>query len=167
METRFEVKTNMDVKHWVEYYRYIWRKRLWTVAILMTIGFIALILKYFLEDFSGGWYFLWFSVYAAWIYFRPWTAARKAMKLDRKFESTEEHNSVTRFSDALYDESKHETSMIPYDKIESICIGKVAIILVDVRKAAIIMDKNGFAEGNLEGFLTFIQEKCPQAKIRK
>ena len=167
MEAQFEVKTSMDQKLWVDFYRIIWRKRLWWIAIIMTLAVFFGFFRYMLIGDPKWWYICYFTAYSVWLYFRPWLAARKAVKLEKKFDAPEENCAITKFSDAVYDESKNHSAVVPFDKFEKIHIGKYVILMEDVRKTAIILDKNGFTKGTLAEFLPYIQEKCPQMNLPK
>ena len=166
MDAQFEIKTKLEKGQRVEYYRFIWRKRLWLIAALLMLGTIYLLVDV-LENFPDWPCALFCVAYSVFLYFRPWIAARKAMKLDNDFYGSEKSPSVTKFSDAVYDEDQNESTMIPYDKIKDIYFGKTIIVLTEIRRIAIIMDRDGFEKGNFEDFLPFIQQKCPQAKIYK
>ena len=165
METQFEIRTLLEKVHYVELFKYTARKRLWWVCINGILGggwTIDGIISLSMVILACGLLNIGVALYN---YLRPWTAARKVIKQDMRFESNEERCSVTKFSDVIYDESKHQTSITPFDKIEEILVSKHVIALLDVRKMAIILDKNGFIKGTFEEFLPFIQEKCPQAKV--
>jgi hypothetical protein len=167
METQFEIHSHLEKKHYVDYYRCIWRRRLIWVIIYAVVGLLALLLR--LADNEARWtmYGCALIVYAVWLYFRPWMRAAKTVKQECAFDGDDAVFSVTRFSDAVYDETKSQSVTVPYDKLAKIFITSNVIILEDVRKLDLIMDKHGFTKGSCEEFLTFIQEKCPQLKLPK
>ena len=166
MDAQFEIHSHLEKKHYVEYYRYIWRKRIVAVVIFAVLGVVLLAVHLLADDyylFAG----IWGVAYAIWLYFRPWMEAAKHVKRETKFEGTETIESVTKFGDVLQDETKSQTVSVPYEKLEAIHVAKYVIILTDARKMAFILEKNGFVKGTLEEFLPFIQEKCPQLKLPK
>ena len=167
MDTQFEIHSHLEKKHYVEYYRYIWKKRLIWVGVYTFASLLSLFLALTGSSTRWGIYGTALLLYAVWLYFRPWTVAAKHMKRETAFDGTETVNSVTKFSDAIYDESHNQTTTTCFDKIRKIHIGKNVILLEDARKACYILDKNGFAKGDLWGFLAFIQEKCPQLNLPK
>ena len=166
METQFEIYSYLEKKHYVEYYRYIWRKRI-PVAILFAVLGIVLLALHLLTDsyhlFTG----IWSVLYAIFLYFRPWMVAAKTIKQETKFDGTEMVESVTKFGDEIQDASKHLSMTAPYDKIEDIHFSEYTIVIKDSRKNYLILDKNGFTKGTFEEFLLFIQEKCPQLNLPK
>ena len=167
MDTQFEIISRLEKKHFVEYYRYIWRKRMIWVTIYGVVALLFLILG--LADTNTKWliYAAVLLLYDIWLFFRPWMVAEKSVKPDTNFEGTETVESVTTFGDVIRDETPHHVAMTYYDKIEKLYIGKNVLVLGDTRKAMFILDKNGFTQGNLEEFLPFIQEKCPQLNLPK
>ena len=167
MDTKFEIHSHLEKKHYVEYYRYIWRRRIIWVTVYAISVLLALYLTLTSDETRWGIYGAALLLYAVWLYFRPWTVAAKHMKRETEFEGTETVNSVTKFSDAIYDESHNQTTTTCFDKIRKIHIGKYVILLEDARKACYILDKNGFVKGDLWGFLAYIQEKCPQLNLPK
>ena len=166
METQFEIHSHLEKKHYVEYYRYIWRKRITVVVISAVLGVVLLALHFLTNDyhlFTG----IWGVLYAIWLYFRPWMAAAKTVKRETKFEGTEILESITKFGDEIHDATKHLSMTAPYDKIKEIHFSEHVIVIRDTRNNDFILDKNGFTKGTFEEFLPFIQNKCPQLKLPK
>ena len=166
METQFEIHSCLGKKHYVEYYRYIWRKRITAVVIFAVLG-AALLAVHFLTDnyhlFAG----IWGIAYAIWLYFRPWMVAGKKVRIEAENDGTETVESVTKFGDEILDETKHLTARVYYNELKAIHISNHVIVLQDNRKMDLILDKNGFTKGTFEEFLPFIQEKCPQLNLPK
>lgn len=165
MDIQFEIHSHLEKKHYVEYYRYIWHKRMIWVVIYAIGGLLGLFLYSASKEMRWILYGCFFALYAVWVYFRPWFAASKQMKRKAKLYKTETVESVTKFGDTIQDEMKSQSASISYDILEAIHIAKHVIILSDAKEMAFIMDKNGFVKGTLEEFLPFIQEKCPQLKL--
>ena len=79
MDTQFEIYSHLEKKHYVEYYRCIWRKRITLVIIFAVLGIILLTLYFFADGYhllTG----IWGIAYAIWLYFRPWMVAAKTVK---------------------------------------------------------------------------------------
>lgn len=167
METKFEIHSHLEKKHYVEYYRFIWRTRILWVVIYAVAAFLGLLLSLINEETRWIIYGCAFLLYAVWLYFRPWMVAGKKARLEAKIDETETVESVTKFGDEILDEAKHLSARVSYDEIKAIHISKHVIVLQDIRKMDLILDKNGFTKGTLREFLPFIQEKCPQLKLPK
>lgn len=169
METQFEVSSILEEKHYVEFYRYIWRKNYWMVLVVLVLCILSACLESDKDPIVWVVYIILMSVYvgvyALWMYSRPRRAARKTMKQNQTFDGSERAPSVTTFGEDIRDESPNATAKIPYDRIKSIHISENVIVLIDIRDVAIIMDKNGFNKGSFQDFLPFIREKCPQLKL--
>lgn len=167
MDTQFVVQSHLEKKHYVEFYRRVWKKRWIWISIYLAAGFWGLLLYW--ENQRTIWmiYGCLMILYAVWISFRPRQQARKTFKENLAFEGGEKLGSTTKFGDVIVDESVRQSVTVPYDKVEKIHITKELILLVDVRKAVLILDKNGFTKGTFEEFLPFIQEKCPQLNLPK
>lgn len=167
MEIQFEIHTRLEKKHYVDFYRCMWKKRMITVVISVILAMLLLGLGAFDNRGSNIVLGIWCVFYAVWLFFRPWMAASKSIKQDLKFAGTEDQESVTKFGAEICDETKHQMVTVPYDKLEKIHITDNVILLVDTRKMALILDRNGFTKGTLQEFLPFLQEKCPQLKLPK
>ena len=165
MEIQFEITCQLEKKHYVEYFQYIWRKRMIWFWILVFTGSAGILLNLLTKETIAVIKYCVAIAYAIFLYFRPWMAAAKVMKDKQRFYETDAVSSVTKFGDVILDETKRQTSTVPYDKIAEIFISKNVIVLEDITKADLIMDKSNFTKGNFEEFLKFIQEKCPQAKV--
>ena len=167
METQFEIHSHLEKKHFVEYYRYIWRKRIVTVVIFAVLGVLLLGLHFLVDGvyqlFSG----IWGIGYAIWLYFRPWMVAGKTVKRDAEFDGTKTVESVTKFGDEIWDATPSMEARVSYDKITAIHVSENVIVLSDTRKMTYILDKQGFVKGDLQTFLPFIREKCPQLNLPK
>ena len=167
METQFEIDSRLEKKHYVEYYRYIWRKRIIWVVVYAVSVLLALFMALAINETKWCIYGIVLLLYGSWLYFRPWMVAAKQIKREMEFDGTQTVQSKTKFGDVIYDETRNQTATTYYDKIRKVYIGKYVILLEDARKSCYILDKNGFTSGNFEEFVPFIQEKCPQAKIYK
>lgn len=172
METQFEIHSRLEKKHYVEYYRCIWRKRIIWVMIFGICGVVGLILNVMSWNFSDKEIRIIIQgcaviLYAVWLYFRPWMIAGKKVKQEAEFDGTETVESVTKFGDEILDEAINMKARTSYDKLKAIHISQNVIVLQDLCKIDLILDKNGFTKGTFEEFVPFIQEKCPQAKVYK
>lgn len=167
METKFEIHSQLEKKHYVEFYRRIWKKRWIWISVYLVVGLLGLVLYWANQRILWMIYGCLMILYALWLFFRPWQQAKKAFKANLAFEGGEKLCSTTKFGDEIVDETVCASNAVPYDKIEKIHITKQLILLVDARKSFLILDKNGFTKGTLEEFLPFIQEKCPQLKLPK
>ncbi len=167
METQFEIHSHLEKKHYVEYYRYIWRKRMILVVLCALVGALSLLANITNDDGGGLLRGILLMIYTVWLYFRPWMAAGKLVKRESQNDGTETVESVTKFGEEILDETKHLAARVSYDEIKAIHISESVIVLQDVRKVDLILDKNGFIKGTLEELLPFIQEKCPQLKLTK
>lgn len=167
METQFEIHTRLEKKHYVDFYCYMWRKRMITVVISAILAILLLGLGVFDTSVHSIVLGIWCAFYGVWLFFRPWMAASKSIKQDLNFAGTEGQESVTKFGAEIFDETKNQTATVPYDKLEKVHITDNVILLVDTRKMTFIMDRNGFTKGTLQEFLPFLQEKCPQLKLPK
>jgi len=167
METQFEIISQLEMKHYVEFNQCIWRKRIVTVLIYGILGVISLV--HWWNSFDD--LILYWGVFsitqAILIYRAPWRDAKKQMRRSQKTEKLEHENSLTKFSDMIYDETDFRASKTPYHCIKEIYLCRNTIVLLDNSSYAVFADKNGFVKGTFDEFVPFIQEKCPQAKIRK
>lgn len=167
MEIQFEIDSRLEKKHYVEYFRCIWHKRIIWVVIFALIGAAELLLNVQESALTTTILGCFLIADAIWIYFRPWYFAGKTIKRETKFEGTAVLTSVTKFGDVICDEAPNHLATTRYDMIEQIYFSKNVIVIRDIRKADFILDKNGFTKGSFEEFLPFIQEKCPQLKLPK
>ena len=168
METQFEIHSRLEKKHYVEYYRYIWRKRIIWVVLCGGIGLVGLLLNLKnLSDIGTIIQGCALVAYAVWVYFRPWLVAGKVVKRESKFDGKEIVESVTKFGDEILDATSSMQAKVSYDKLKAFHIAEHVIVLQDIRRMDYILDKNGFTKGTLEDFMPFIQEKCPQLNLPK
>ena len=167
MDTQFEIHSQLEKKHYVELYRWVWKKRWIWIGIYVVAGILGLLLYLANERITWIVYGCAMILYAVWVYFRPWQVAGKRFKENLAFESGEKLCSTTKFGDEIVDESVRERVVVPYDKIKKIHITKDMIFLMDIRKMVLILEKDGFTKGTVEEFLPFIQNKCPQLILPK
>ena len=167
MEVQFEIRSCLEKKHFVQWYKYLLRKRIWWcgLAALLTVFYLAKGIA------SVDWIRIIFAAYCAgyciWNYRRPWIFAKKAIKMDLEYYGTEKVPSVTTFGDVIRDVGKDNNTTMQYDKVKDIHISENLIALIDMKGHAFLMDKNGFTKGDFSAFLAFIGEKCPQLKLPK
>ena len=165
MEVQFEVVSCLEKKHYAQWYKHGTRKRFVWVILMGILGVLYLVL-----GISGGsWFRLLLAAYcigySVWLYCRPWSLAKKLIKRDKMYYGTEKVPSVTTFGDSIHDRTQDADITVPYDKITDIYVTNDLIVLTDVKGNAILMDANGFTQGDCQLFLAFIGEKCPQLKL--
>ena len=165
MDVQFEVVSRLKEQHFVQWYKFVQRNRIWWACLAGFVGICNLAVGIS----SGDWVDLLLAVacgsYAIWIYRRPWTMAKKVMKQDLEFYGTDDVENIVSFGDVIQDATKDRVNTVPYNKIQEMHVLDDLIVLKDVRNAYFIMEKNGFTKGDFQSFLQFMAEKCPQLKL--
>jgi len=166
MEPIFEIKYATKQVHFVELYKHLLRYRIVSAVFVALAGGLLLYLGIAHTGpvwIAGGIFELYWAVN---IYIQPWRQGKKAYKQDVAFYETEHMVATSRFyEDAVWDETKFTTTVLPYDKLKDIAFTRNLIILVDIRDQRLFLDKNSFTIGNFEGFVRFMRKKCPQVKF--
>lgn len=165
MEVQFEVRSCLEERHFVQYYKRVTRNRFWWC------GLAALIAVFYLAQgiADADWINFLIAAYGfgfcIWYYRRPWTLAKQIRKRDKECYGNEDVPSVTTFGNEIRDVSGDMDAIMRYDKVVTIYVSKDIIVIEDTKKANIIIDKNGFVKGDFQSFMEFLKEKCPQAKL--
>jgi len=68
------------------------------------------------------------------------------------------------FGERITGSSDDDVSNIDYSRVTKIYDRRLSIILMIGRHQGIIVSKDGFVKGTVDGFRTFIVERCPQVK---
>ena len=165
MEVQFELTYQLEMKHYVQWYKHVLRNRLYWMGMFIFVGVCNLALGIPSGDWLQILIALFCAMYAVWMYRRPWIVAKRAVKRDLEYYDGENVLSTTTFGDVICDITKDSNMTMHYDKVKDICFSEDLIALTDLKGVSFLMDKNSFTKGDFQSFQVFIREKCPQLKM--
>jgi len=167
METYFEVTTCVKKAHYVELYKLALPRRMLSVVICGVLGVWLLVEELLQSGVNFGLFGIGVLIIAVWLYRRPWSLATTAMAQDKAFTDSEQRIVNIKFGQEICVSSSNSNMTLPYDKLMKVRVTASTVFLYDVRNVAIIVDKDGFTQGEFQEFLPFLQEKCPKLRFSK